>query len=104
MILNHPAHFFAKQRRPEFVDHTDLFQTLLDYAGVTLDPSFRAQKNYPGRSFAPILTNNDPLEDWKQVQIGEYGDVRMARDAHYKLVRRYPDGPNELFDLQSDPR
>ena len=104
LILNHPAHFTARQRRPEFVDHTDLFQTILDVAGVPLDPAFRAEKNYPGRSFALGLTSSDPLEGWKQVQIGEYGDVRMARDARYKLVRRYPDGPNELFDLHSDPR
>jgi len=30
--------------------------------------------------------------------------VRMIRDSRYKLVRRYPDGPNELFDLRADPR
>ncbi len=54
MILNHPSHFFAKQRRPEFVDHTDLFQTILDYAGIPLEPSFRSGKNYPGRSLPPF--------------------------------------------------
>jgi arylsulfatase A-like enzyme len=104
MILNHPSHFITEQRRPEFVDHTDLFQTILDYAELTLDADFRTERNYPGRSFAPILTERVPLNDWKQFQIGEYGDVRMIRDAQYKLVRRYPDGPNELFDLNADPR
>ena len=80
------------------------FQTILDYAGIPLDSAFRAERNYPGRSFAPILTDSTPLEGWKPEQIGEYGDVRMIRDARYKLVRRYPDGPNEFFDLQNDPR
>ncbi len=86
------------------MDHTDLFQTILDYAGIPLEPAFRSEKNYPGRSFASILTNEDPLEDWKEEQIGEYGDVRMIRDTRYKLVRRYPDGPNELFDLKTTTR
>ena len=104
MILNHPQQFLEKQRRPEFVDHTDLFQTILDTAEITLDPNFRDDRNYPGRSFALALTDLAPLTDWKQYQIGEYGDVRMIRDSRYKLVRRYPDGPNQLFDLDADPR
>jgi hypothetical protein len=27
----------------------------------------------------------------------------MIRSPHYKLVKRYPDGPDDLFDLRSDP-
>jgi choline-sulfatase len=104
MILNQPDGLFSKQQRPEFVDHTDLFQTILDLVQVELDPAFRIDRNYPGRSFASVLTNTAPLEDWKENQIGEYGDVRMIRDNWHKLVRRYPDGPNELFDLKADPR
>ena len=104
MILNNPSHFLAKQRRAEFVDHTDLFQTILEYAEVPLDSAFRADRNYPGHSFSSALTHTAPLESWKEEQIGEYGDVRMIRDTRYKLVRRYPNGPNELFDLQKDPR
>ena len=104
MLIRHPGARLGAQRRVEFVDHTDLFQTVLDLAGVNLDAGFREVRNYPGRSFAPLLTHNTPLADWKGVQIGEYGDVRMIRDRRYKLVRRYPDGPNELFDLRTDPR
>jgi choline-sulfatase len=103
MILNQPDKLFSKQRRPEFVDHTDLFQTVFDLVGVELDPAFRSDRNYPGHSFASVLTNTAPLKDWKDTQVGEYGDVRMIRDNWTKLVRRYPDGPNELFDLIADP-
>ncbi len=104
MILNHPGVLFAQQRLGQFVDHPDLFQTILDLAGVTLTAAQKEKGNYPGRSFAGMLTQQKPLASWRQWQICEYGDVRMIRDQRYKLVRRYPDGPNEFFDLRHDPR
>lgn len=100
LIFNHPQSLFAGQRRAEFVDHLDLFQTLLDYAGVPAAPD----RNYPGRSFLPALTNEAHLPAWRQQQFGEYGNLRMIRTRRHKLVRRYPDGPSELFDLLQDPR
>ncbi|MEQ8677776.1 MAG: sulfatase-like hydrolase/transferase [Aggregatilineales bacterium] len=85
------------QRRTEFVDHTDLFTTLLDYAGVPpVDDS-------PGRSFLPMLQAGKGLPDWKDSQIAEYGPVRMIRTEKYKLVLREPSGKNELYDLDADP-
>ena len=100
MILNQPGHFEGGININPFIDHTDLFQTILEYCSIPApqDP----QKNYPGRSFLPLL--KDPRTEWKDVQFGEYGNVRMARSQDWKLVLRYPDGPHELFDLQNDPR
>ncbi len=103
LIINHPGKILANQRRMEFVDHTDLFQTILSYACVDLDQDFKQERNYPGRSFASQLTHREPLRDWRQYQICEYGDVRMIRNFQWKLIRRYPDGPNELFNLIEDP-
>ncbi len=99
LIFNQPGAPYENQRRDEFVDHLDLFLTLLDYAGVPAP----AGRNYPGRSFLPLLVNHS-LPDWRQVQFGEYGNLRMVRTRRHKLVRRYPDGPCELFDLVADPR
>ena len=82
----------------EFVDHLDTFQSILDVANI-LPPT----KNYAGRSYQPLL-ENEPMPDWRNAQFSEYGNVRMIRTAHHKLVRRYPDGPHELFDLTADPR
>ncbi|MYD09260.1 MAG: sulfatase-like hydrolase/transferase [Chloroflexi bacterium] len=102
LILNHPRRLFARQRRLEFVDHLDTFRTLADYAGIC--EALPAERNYPGRSFWPLLDNSAALPDWRQIQFGEYGDLRMARTQEYKLVRRYYDGaPCELFDLSRDP-
>lgn len=88
------------QVRDEFVDHTDTFLTLLDFAGVD-PPEDRA---YPGSSYRPQLTDADGNPGWEQLQICEYADVRMARDEHHKLVRQVPEGPDLLFDLDEDAR
>ena len=100
LIFNMGDGLFAGQTRGEFTDHCDLFETLLEVAGVT----FERQRAYPGRSFGSLLFEARPPEDPKTLQFGEYGTLRMARSRRFKLVRRYPQGPCELFDLQNDPR
>lgn len=102
LIFNHPRRLFARQRRLEFVDHLDVFQTIADYAGIS--EALPPKRNYPGRSFLPLLDNSAALPDWRQIQFGEYGDLRMARTREHKLVQRYYDGaPCELLDLSRDP-
>jgi arylsulfatase A-like enzyme len=102
LIFNQPGRLFDHQRRREFVDHLDLFQTLADYAGIS--QSLPDDKNYPGRSFLPLLDNSAAISHWRTEQYGEYGNLRMIRTRTHKLVRRYPDGPCELIDLATDPR
>lgn len=102
LIFHQPRDLFRRQRRSEFVDHMDLFQTIADYAGIS--DALAAERNYPGRSFLPFLDNSAPLPDWRQTHFGEYGDLRMVRTREYKLIRRYyRDAPCELFDLLDDP-
>lgn len=90
----------SPQVRDEFVDHTDTFQTLLDFAGV--EPPDNVA--YPGASYRSQLVEAGAGTGWEQVQICEYADVRMIRDESHKLVKRLPDGPDLLFDLDDDPR
>lgn len=80
------------------VDHYDTFQFICAQAGATL-PQNRA---YPGANHEELLSNSRAI--WNDVHFGEYGDLRMIRTPHFKLVRRYPAGPNDLFDLQADPQ
>lgn len=79
------------------VDHYDTFRTLLEIAGVELSEG----EAYPGSSYAGLLRHTDA--PWDDAVVGEYGDLRMVRTPDYKLVRRYPAGPHELFDLVADP-
>lgn len=102
LLLRHPEFIPARTVLHQPVDHCDLFQTLLDYAGA-LTPSDR---NYPGRSFRPCLTQPDA--PWRSVQFCEYGNARMVRTATHKLIVRYAphaaDFGDELYDLIADPR
>lgn len=86
----------------EHVDHYDLFQAVAEWGGVPealrLDPA----RCYPGRSLAP-LAHGRGAADWDDTRYGEYGDLRMIRTRRHKLVKRYPRGPHEFFDLGEDP-
>ena len=100
LILSWPGVFPVGVRLDELVDHLDLFQTLAAAAGTDL-PSTR---KYAGESLIPFLCSSIAGERWRDVQFGEYATMRMARTRQQKLVRRYPNGPHELFDLEADPR
>jgi arylsulfatase A-like enzyme len=100
LILNQPGALVGGQTRGEPVTHCDVFATMLDHAGLPL-PGLPAA--YPGRSFAELLSGGH-VPEWPDAVFGEYGNMRMIRTSEHKLVRRYPDGPDELFDLRTDPR
>lgn len=108
MVFGGWSGLFGHQVRQEFVDHADLFQTLAAAAGAEVAgpaaPADEPARAYPGRSFLPILTEARAIADWKDVQTGEYGDLRMARSASHKLIRRHGRGADQLFDLERDPR
>jgi arylsulfatase A-like enzyme len=43
-----------------------------------------------------------PLE-WENVIFFEFENTRMIRTSQWKSTRRFPAGPDELYDLQNDP-
>jgi arylsulfatase A-like enzyme len=101
LIARLPGEIPADHVVARCVDHYDSFQAICDWAGI--DPVRAAPPNhYPGRSYRP-LAQHTPPPDWSDTLCGEYGDLRMIRTPHYKLVRRYPHGPDDLFDLRADP-
>jgi arylsulfatase A-like enzyme len=101
LLVDWPGHVRAGISPNQFVDHCDLFQTLLAAADARAEgiPS-------PGRSFLPLLNGQEM--SWRDAQFCEYGNARMIRTKTHKLICRYP-GPNghfgdELYDLTVDPR
>lgn len=78
------------------VDHYDSFQAICAWAGVKV-----ADRNYPGRSYAPLAGGEEMA--WDDTRYGEYGDLRMIRTPEHKYVKRYPHGPLDLFSLTEDP-
>ncbi len=87
----------AGQVIEQAVDHYDGFSTLLDIVDIVPDE----ERNYPGHSYRAMLQGE--RVEWDETIYGEYGDLRMIRTPQWKLVLRYPDGPNDLFDLVNDP-
>lgn len=99
LLLRWPGGGFGGGRTiAQAVDHYDTFALICEAAGIALDPAL----GYPGRSYAP-LARGEALPDWREDRFGEYGDLRMIRTPEYKLVRRYPSGPDDFFDLRHDP-
>lgn len=83
----------------EMASHYDLYDTILDFAAVP----HAAAPERPGRSFADVLTGKEEHFRDEVVVFDEYGPVRMIRTKEWKYVRRFPDGPDELYDLINDP-
>lgn len=57
----------------------------------------------PGRSFAELLRTGKDDGREHVVVFDEYGPTRMIRTRAWKYIHRYPEGPNELYDLVKDP-
>jgi len=98
LILNGPG-ISVGQKRIEFVDHLDLFSTILDLANIKPPLDI----DYAGQSIKAILAGADSA-NWRQQQFCEYGDVQMVRDDRYKLVHWHGTDDHRLFDLHEDPR
>lgn len=81
------------------ISHYDVFETVLDFAGI----NFEKTDDMPGNSFLPILLGKGEEKDSSVFVYDEYGMTRMVSDGDMKLIVRYPDGPNELYDLKADP-
>jgi arylsulfatase A-like enzyme len=88
---------------PELVSFYDLLPTLCDATGV--QPP--AGRNLPGRSYLRYV-KQEPIgkkdPKWRTTVFGHFRNTEMARDQRFKLVlRNGGEGPNELFDLRTDP-
>ncbi|MBQ3079562.1 MAG: sulfatase-like hydrolase/transferase [Clostridia bacterium] len=99
-----PAIFYHRGKiRPMTVDaiqsHYDFFPTILEYCSLDASPD----PLRPGKSFAEALLTGEFPDSGETVVFDEYGPVRMIRTDKWKYVDRYPDGENELYDMENDP-
>lgn len=83
----------------EVLSQYDWFPTLMDLVGLGPESG-----RLPGTSFAPLLREEaSPAPERPVVIFDEYGPVRMIRNREWKWVRRYRQGPDELYHLKEDP-
>jgi len=96
LIVRHPGTIKAGDRRQELINQFDIAPTVLDYLGM----ADKKMANTPGRSFVPVMQGMS-MEGHEAVYF-EYMRTRAIRTQDWKLVKRLPDGPNELYDLRKD--
>jgi arylsulfatase A-like enzyme len=85
--------------QPLLVSNYDLLPTVLDYLGF--NDKTPQKPRLPGRSYS--VTLNGKQEAWGDAVFFEFENTRAVRTSEWKYISRFPDGPNELFDLKNDP-
>ena len=99
LIWRHPKAVPAGKTSDLLVSNYDFLPTVLDYLG--LKDRAPAGPAPPGRSYAGVLRGQKV--EWGDAVFFEFENVRAVRTADRKYVRRFPAGPNELYDLTADP-
>lgn len=77
----------------------DFFPTILELAGC----DYELETLQPGKSMMELLKEPEKEREERIVVFDEYSKTRMIRGKRYKWIHRYPDGPNECYDLLNDP-
>ncbi len=86
-----------------FEDRTcnyDFFPSVLDYLGMR--GKLPDTPELPGKSYAQAFSG-EKIE-WDDVIFHEFENTRMIRNDRWKYTWRHPEGPDELYDMQDDPR
>jgi arylsulfatase A-like enzyme len=97
-ILSQPGRLPAGAVETSLASACDLHPTLLQLAGLPVPEDPLAA----GRSLLPQLL--DGADGAEHVMVfDEYGGTRMVRTTEWKLVQRYGDAPDELYNLAEDP-
>ena len=94
-----PGRIEAGAVRRELVSFYDVLPTLCDLLGIQLP----GKGNYCGRSCRPLLQGRRP-DGWVDRVYAYLGNTFCVREPRYKYVMRNQGfGPNELWDLATDP-
>ena len=99
LIFRHRGSIPAGRRCDRMIGQYDLMPTLLSWLGLA--EKMPSSPRSPGRDFTGLLRGG--RIDWQDVIFYEFENTRVIRTADWKYVRRHPSGPNELYDLKSDP-
>lgn len=93
--------------KEELIGTVDLYPTLLDYAGVSIDEvaqqsGVALQSLLEGESFAPMTKGQ--VQHWENEVFSEDASWHMLRRGDWKLVLdRHSLQPTHLFNLKEDP-
>jgi len=99
LIWRFPGRIRAGGDSNILVSNYDFMPTLLSYLG--LGDRMAKSPESPGRDYSGVLRGR--TTPWDNTVFYEYENSRMIRTDRWKLTLRFPSGPNELYDLGSDP-
>jgi arylsulfatase A-like enzyme len=106
LIFRQPGTIPAGKTSDAMVANYDFLPTVLDLLHLrsNLNPSFTNSRplGLPGKSFARIL-HGETITNWDNLIYHDFENTRMIRTEKWKLTVRHPAGPDELYDMQSDP-
>ena len=101
LIFRQPGQIPAAQTCDALVRNYDFMPSVLSHLG--LGDKMPQQPKSPGRDFSPAL-RGQKLENWDNTVFYEMETTRAIRTERWKYVARFPNGPFELYDMQSDPQ
>ncbi len=96
-IISHEGHLPKNIVIDEFASALDLFPTILDIANI----NYHLDDTYDGKSIIPIINETESIS--RKYIFNEYGPNRMIKSKSHKYIKRYPMGPDEFYNLKSDP-
>lgn len=99
-IFRQPGRVPANKTSDLLVSNYDFLPSMLGYLGL-IDKLPHSPKS-PGRDFSSVLRGKEVA--WDNTIFYEMESCRAVRTDHWKLVLRHPNGPHELYDMQTDPR
>ncbi|TFH23703.1 MAG: DUF4976 domain-containing protein, partial [Bacteroidia bacterium] len=100
-IVRWTGHIEADRLSEEIIISTDLYPTLAEVAGVSIDHKIE------GTSLLPHLMHSEPIDretlywHYPHYHLGMPGGV--IREGEYKLIEYFEDGALELYNLVEDP-
>jgi arylsulfatase A-like enzyme len=100
LIFRYPRKIDAGERADILVSNYDFYPSILDYLG--LKDQTPSAPPLPGRSYAETL-HDKSARDWDNTVFFEYENTRAIRTDDWKLITRFPAGPNELYRLSDNP-
>ncbi len=100
LIFRQPGRIPRGKECDFLVSNYDFLPSILGYLG--LDEKLPTSPKLPGRDYSPALIGKET--EWNNMVFYEMETCRAGRGDRWKVVMRHPDGPHELYDMQTDPQ
>lgn len=99
LIFRHPGGIAGGRTSDLMTSNYDFLPSVLGYLG--LGDKMPGIPISPGRDYSPVLRGEEI--DWENEVFYEYENLRCIRTEKWKLVIRFEEGYDELYDLENDP-